>query len=256
MAAVSARRELRGVLIKRFAILAVLAAATAVAAGASARAGSAAAGSPAVTVVTKFPAAGEFASNVNSVVVRSSPSPRASRVAVMHYFRSDYRVQEILAVAGATDAAGQPWYRISVPGRPNGRYGWIPAADATVKPTVGQIVVDRGRRTIDVYRRGQHVLHAIVAVGAPGMETPLGHYYVQVAYAPYNDPFLGVWALETSAYSKLSDWPGGGIVGIHGTNEPWLLGKAVSHGCVRVSNATAAKLKYLAPLGTPIWIKG
>jgi len=30
---------------------------------------------------------------------------------------------------------------------------------------------------------------------------------------------------------------------------------AVSHGCVRVANTTAEKLKRYAPLGTPIWIK-
>jgi lipoprotein-anchoring transpeptidase ErfK/SrfK len=44
------------------------------------------------------------------------------------------------------------------------------------------------------------------------------------------------------------------VVGIHGTSKPWLLGRAVSHGCVRVSNATALQLKRLAPLGTPISI--
>ena len=42
------------------------------------------------------------------------------------------------------------------------------------------------------------------------------------------------------------------VVGIHGTNLPWLLGQAVSHGCVRVSNAVATRLRRLAPLGTPI----
>jgi lipoprotein-anchoring transpeptidase ErfK/SrfK len=52
----------------------------------------------------------------------------------------------------------------------------------------------------------------------------------------------------------LTEWPGGGIVGIHGTSKPWLLGQAVSHGCVRVSNQTALALKRLAPVGTPISI--
>jgi lipoprotein-anchoring transpeptidase ErfK/SrfK len=139
--------------------------------------------------------------------------------------------------------------------RPNGTYGWVPAADLSLRPTKSQIVIDVSSRTIDVYRRGKHALHGIVAVGAPGMETPLGHYYVAATFVPWHDPFLGVYALETSAYSKLTEWPGGGVVGIHGTNLPQLLGQAVSHGCVRVSNATAAKLKQLAPLGTPIFIK-
>ena len=42
------------------------------------------------------------------------------------------------------------------------------------------------------------------------------------------------------------------MVGIHGTNRPELLGQAVSHGCVRVLNAVASRLKVLAPLGTAI----
>jgi lipoprotein-anchoring transpeptidase ErfK/SrfK len=109
---------------------------------------------------------------------------------------------------------------------------------------------------IDVFRNGKHAWHGKVAVGAPGMETPLGHYYVDATFVPQGDPFFGVYALETSAYSKLTEWPGGGVVGIHGTNMPWLLGKAVSHGCIRVSNKTAAALRRLAPLGTPILIKG
>ncbi|HEX4525443.1 MAG TPA: L,D-transpeptidase, partial [Gaiellaceae bacterium] len=70
-------------------------------------------------------------------------------------------------------------------------------------------------------------------------------------FAP-GDPFFGPFVLETSAYSKLSDWPGGGLAGIHGTDRPNLLGRAVSHGCVRVSNAVDRALARLAPLGTPI----
>ena len=66
------------------------------------------------------------------------------------------------------------------------------------------------------------------------------------------EPFYGSYALETSAYASLSDWPGGGIVGIHGTNQPQLLGQAVSHGCVRVANSAALRLRRLAPPGTPI----
>ena len=77
--------------------------------------------------------------------------------------------------------------------RPNGTYGWIPAADVALTPTVAQIVVHVARRTIDVYKNNKHVWHGKVAVGAPGMETPLGHYYVEVKFAPQDDPFLGVW---------------------------------------------------------------
>jgi hypothetical protein len=71
------------------------------------------------------------------------------------------------------------------------------------------------------------------------METPLGLYYVTVRFKPVTQPFLGTFAFETSAYSKLSEWPGGGVVGLHGTTSPQLLGQAVSHGCIRLSNEAA-----------------
>ena len=204
-------------------------------------------------IETVFPAAGEL--TVRSVPVRKTPNPQAHVIKVMHAFRPDYRPQEMFAVREAVGSDGNAWYRVSIPMRPNGTYGWIPAATVSLRPTHSQIVVNIRTRTIDIYRFGKRKWHGIVAVGAPGRETPIGHYFVAARFVPYHDPFLGVFAVETSAYSKLTEWPGGGVVGIHGTNLPQLLGKAVSHGCVRVSNTTARHMKTLAPLGTPIWIR-
>jgi lipoprotein-anchoring transpeptidase ErfK/SrfK len=172
----------------------------------------------------------------------------------MHFFRRDYRRQEIFAVATRVGTDGQWWYHISVPGRPNGRRGWIPAWSVSLKPTVAKVVVHRGSRKIDLFWHGKHVWRGKVAVGAPGMETPLGLFYAAARFVPHRDKYLSTFAVETSGYSKLSDWPGGGVFGIHGTPEPWLLGKAVSHGCVRVSARTAKKLRRYVPLGTPILI--
>jgi lipoprotein-anchoring transpeptidase ErfK/SrfK len=206
-----------------------------------------------VRIESVFPAAGEL--TVNSVPVRKTPSPGGRVIKVMHSFRPDYRPQEIFAVRKTLGSDGQTWYRISIPMRPNGTYGWIPARTVSLSPTHNQIVVNLNSRTIDLYAFGRRKWHGKVAIGAPGRETPVGHYYVAARFVPYHDAFLGVFAVETSAYSKLTEWPGGGVVGIHGTSLPQLLGQAVSHGCVRVSNQTAAKMKSLAPLGTPIWIK-
>jgi lipoprotein-anchoring transpeptidase ErfK/SrfK len=86
------------------------------------------------------------------------------------------------------------------------------------------------------------------------METPTGLYYVTVRFRPVRQTFLGTFAFETSAYSKLSEWPGGGVVGLHGTWQPHLLGRAVSHGCIRISNTTAEFLRDRIPVGTPIRI--
>ena len=208
---------------------------------------------PGPKIVSAFPAAGEMVGR--SVAVRKAPDPHASVIKVMKAFRPDFRPQEMFAVRKATGSDGNVWYRVSIPMRPNGTYGWIPANTVSLKPTHSQIVISLNRRTIDLYRFGKHKWHARVAIGAPGRETPVGHFYVATRFVPYHDTFLGVFAEETSAYSKLTEWPGGGVVGIHGTSLPQLLGQAVSHGCVRVSNTTARRLRTLAPLGTPIWIK-
>jgi lipoprotein-anchoring transpeptidase ErfK/SrfK len=114
-------------------------------------------------------------------------------------------------------------------------------------------VIDRSARTLELRKAGKLQLRTTVAVGASGMETPLGLFYVVAKFRP-SAPILGAFAFETSAYSKLSDWPGGGIVGIHGTNTPSLLGQAVSHGCVRVANEAILRLKELVAPGTPIRI--
>jgi lipoprotein-anchoring transpeptidase ErfK/SrfK len=203
-------------------------------------------------VESVFPAAGTF--TVKSVSVRRTPNPQAPVVKVMTQFRDDYRVQEVFAVGRRMGGDHRAWYEISVPMRPNGTMGWIPARTVKLAPTVAEIQVHRVSRTIDLYSHGKHVWHGGVAVGAPGMETPLGNYYVAARFVPYQDPFLGVFAVETSGYSRLTEWPGGGWFGIHGTSKPWLIGKAVSHGCIRVTNLTATKLEKYSPLGTPIVI--
>jgi hypothetical protein len=197
----------------------------------------------------RLPAAGDL--TVAATTARSRPNPSASRVLVVHRFRSDFRWQVVLAVGSKLGSDGRLWYEVSLPTRPNNTLGWMPADTLSLHTVTNRILVNRAHRWIEVLRGSRVLLKAVVAVGAPGMETPLGHFYVQARFVP-DDPFFGVFALETSAYSNLSDWPGGGVVGIHGTSRPDLLGQAVSHGCIRVSNATAGALRRLAPVGTPI----
>ena len=75
-----------------------------------------------------FPAAGALL--VDKIAVRAAPSPKAHVIKVMDQFRPDFRLQEIFAVSTRLGADGKPWYRISVPMRPNGTMGWIPASTA------------------------------------------------------------------------------------------------------------------------------
>jgi len=198
-----------------------------------------------------FPAAGPVI--VPTTIARAEPRDNARRITVIHEFRSDFREQYVLAIAGFVDKHGVAWVKLRLQLRPNGTLGWVRASTVRLATTHAAIVVHRGLRKIDIMRDSKLVGEAPVAIGAPGRETPLGQFYVTARFTP-DDPFLGVFAVETSAYSKLTEWPGGGLVGIHGTSAPQLLGQAVSHGCVRVSNATANLLRKYVPLGTPISI--
>ena len=201
---------------------------------------------------TPFLAAGDLVQN--KVVVRASPSKHARALRVLHQFRKDFRLQIVLAIGQARGPHGRRWVKLSLPGRPNGGRGWIPKAAVELHRVQRRIVILRGARRLQVRRisDGKILLRAPIAVGKPGAETPLGrNYYVSARFTP-RIPFFGSFALETSAYSRLSEWPGGGVVGIHGTDHPQLIGEAVSHGCIRMLNRDVVRLRRLAPLGTPI----
>ena len=49
-------------------------------------------------------------------------------------------------------------------------------------------------------------------------------------------------------------WGGGDRVAIHATPHTWTLGQAVSHGCVRSSNAALRQLMRRVRIGTPVTI--
>jgi hypothetical protein len=171
----------------------------------------------------------------------------------MRRFRPDHQFLIVLALEARKGGDGTTWYRLSLPGHPNGARGWVRADAVDVRPVVNRIVVRLAARRIEVrrVRDGKLLLASTVAVGAAGTATPIGRdFYVQSAFVP-TDPFFGSFALETSAYARVTDWPTD-VVGIHGTNRPQLLGQAVSHGCIRVANDVARRLRRLAPLGTPI----
>lgn len=186
------------------------------------------------------------------VGVRTQPDLKAPLVATLSEFTPQYYRRIVVATRAKLDEAGRPvWYRISVPGRPNGRVGWVPASSVSVKPVQREIVIHRGARRLELWEKGKLTFTTTVAVGRPGRETPLGFYYVTHRFVP-SDSFLGKFAFATSAYSKMSEWPGGGVVGLHGTSRPELLGQAVSSGCIRLSNEAVLRLSKRVGLGTPI----
>ena len=153
-------------------------------------------------------------------------------------------------------ACGISWYRVKLPMRPNGSVGYVRPSAVLVRKVTTRIAVDLSRRILSFYRRGRLVLTTTVAVGAAGTPTPIGRYYVDQRFTLIdpNGPF-GPAALGVSAFSNvLTDWPGGGPIAIHGTNQPWTIGYAASHGCIRVPNATMSRLIAATAAGTPVVI--
>jgi lipoprotein-anchoring transpeptidase ErfK/SrfK len=117
-----------------------------------------------------------------------------------------------------------------------------------------RIEVDVSARRLSFFRRGRLVLRAHVAVGSGATPTPYGRFYVNQRLIPSNPngPY-GPGAIGISAFSNvLTGWAQGGPVAIHGTNEPWSIGHAVSNGCIRLPNSVLRRLFRATPAGTPV----
>lgn len=149
------------------------------------------------------------------------------------------------------------WDQVAIPMKPNGTTGWVPRrALHGIRTIHTELVVNTQLKRITLYRRGREVFRAPVGIGKPSTPTPLGHFWIRDHFRIAGNPFYGPYAMGTSDYSNtLTDWPGGGVVGIHGTDQPELIPGAPSHGCIRMRDADLSRLFWMVPLGTPVWIK-
>lgn len=157
-------------------------------------------------------------------------------------------------------AVGRPqqgWLEVLLPVRPNGTTGWIPLDDVELTINPYRIEVDASTYRLAVLRYGQELLTTTIAVGNGATPTPMGDFYLVELLKPSNPGGVyGPYAYGLSGYSDtLDSFAGGeGVIGIHGTNRPELLGQDVSHGCIRVENATITEMTEFLPLGTPVSI--
>ena len=160
-------------------------------------------------------------------------------------------------LARTTDARGRVWVRLRIPGRPNGRTGWAPqSALGEFHVTRWLIEIRLDARRLTAYYNGGLRFSAPVGVGKPSTPTPTGHFWIRerMKMSSPGNPYWP-YALGTSAYSSLTEWPGGGVVGIHGDlGSPQLIPGDPSHGCVRLHDADIAWLAPRVQLGTPVHI--
>jgi lipoprotein-anchoring transpeptidase ErfK/SrfK len=139
---------------------------------------------------------------------------------------------------------------------PNGVTGWVPRdALGGYRFVHTRLVIDQERLRVTLLYDGRPVFHAPIGVGKAESPTPNGQFYIRDELHGFGDPFYGPIAYGTSARSAvLTDWPGGGFIGIHGTNEPGLIPGRISHGCVRLRNPDILRLSRLMPVGTPVTV--
>ncbi|GAC1485512.1 MAG: hypothetical protein NVS1B9_03580 [Solirubrobacteraceae bacterium] len=130
-------------------------------------------------------------------------------------------------------------------------------------PTI--LTVDRRHFKLRVFRR-LRLLHSYrIAVGRAGLQTPTGLYHIRErevnpSWHVPNSAWAGALAGKTIPPGPgdplVARWMGlADGIGIHGTNEPFSIGSAASHGCIRMLVSDVKAVYRLTSLGTPVLIR-
>lgn len=155
------------------------------------------------------------------------------------------------------------WLQVLLPVRPNGSTGWIRSDEVSLVANDFRIIVELGAHRITAYQGTEVLLSEPIGIGTQAAPTPGGLYYVKELFQPIDsagnlDPGgpYGPFAYGLSGFSEVlfSFGGGDGQFGIHGTNDPSGLGRDVSNGCIRMSNAGITRLARTLPLGVPVEI--
>jgi lipoprotein-anchoring transpeptidase ErfK/SrfK len=196
-----------------------------------------------------------YAFVIRPAVVRAAPRRTSAAVAHLSRWTPERTTNLVLALEGRRTTRGV-WIKVRLPILPANRTGWVKRKTVSEwKEIRTRLVVDRRRLTATLYRRGKATFRAPVGVGVSRWPTPRGEFFVRNQLYGFGNPAYGPIAFGTSARSPvLTDWPGGGFIGIHGTNQPQLLPGRVSHGCIRMKNGHILRLARLMPVGSPLTV--
>ncbi|MGG3468933.1 L,D-transpeptidase family protein [Neobacillus pocheonensis] len=105
------------------------------------------------------------------------------------------------------------------------------------------IQISVGKRRLALFQSGRLMKIFPIAVGKMLTNTPTGEFVIVNRQFNPGGPFGVLWmSLSKHGY------------GIHGTNDPSSIGKAVSHGCVRMYNRDVLQLAGMVPNGTRVTI--
>ena len=208
---------------------------------------------PACPPTPRVPAAQATRARVitSSIAVYDAPGAAEPRRTL-----SNPREEDGLPLDFLVRARQGEWIKVQLAVRPNFTYGWVNVRDVELSGLRYRILVERCARRVTVFERGRMVMREIVAVGMPQYPTPLGEFYVDYIYPFSMRSGYGPWLLSVAGFSDvLKTFAGGrGQIAIHGTNATWSLGRAASHGCVRVAPDVSTRLSKMIKPGTPVTI--
>lgn len=126
-----------------------------------------------------------------------------------------------------------------------------------------RLYLDLKRRQLEVRDpQGNKLKVFPVAVGRPGWTTPKGEFQIlkKITNPTWEHIFTnqrfpaGQRGNPLGAYYLGFHTMGQDEFGFHGTNQPQSIGKAISHGCVRLFNKDIAILFPMVEVGTPLTV--
>jgi hypothetical protein len=203
--------------------------------------------------LTRWRRFGRWAHAVRPAAVHAQPSSTGRIVTRLHFRTEDGFPEVYLVLRRSVARNGSVWLKLALPMRPNGSTGWVRRrALGRLHPVRAWLVIDRTRLRMQFFQDNRAIWNAPVGIGKPRSPTPAGLFWVREQFQVHDQRFYGPYAFGTSAYSSLSGWPGGGVVGLHGTSMPQLIPGRISHGCVRLRNRDILWLADHMPVGTPI----
>jgi hypothetical protein len=188
---------------------------------------------------------------------RARPRPHARVVGHVETHTPEGTSNIVLVLGRRTDRAGALWIRVRLAALGQLGTGWVRRSALGGYGTVAtHLVVNLHSLRATLFRNGRAIFRADVGIGKAAWPTPRGEFYIRNKLTGFASPMYGPVAFGTSARSPvLTDWPAGGYVGIHGTDEPDLLPAQVSHGCIRMRNVDILRLAKLMPVGTPLTVR-
>ncbi len=138
----------------------------------------------------------------------------------------------------------------------------MPAAAVEATEQTVRLKLSLSDRKVYVYRGESIEATYPVAVGKAGWETPTGEFKVisQISQPGWTNPFTDE-VVPPGPENPLGDrwigfWTDGtNTIGFHGTPNRESVGRAASHGCVRMYNEDIRKLFEIVALGTPVTVE-